>query len=140
MEQRAVPHLPSPRVRGEGCEAREADEGRAKNNIELAARFEQARIDIQKGSWDKPDNTFRSSMARQLLHVPCERQDLFGSRFEPIYSTYSRPLAETELPAEEFMRREVDPILDKINAHGLQSLTPRERQTLERARERIARD
>ncbi len=74
-----------------------ADEGRAKNNIELAARFEQARIDIQKGSWDKPDNTFRSSMARQLLHVPCERQDLFGSRFEPIYSTYSRPLAETAL-------------------------------------------
>jgi DNA-binding CsgD family transcriptional regulator len=34
---------------------------------------------------------------------------------------------------------EVDPILDKISAHGLQSLTPREREILETARKRIKR-
>lgn len=40
---------------------------------------------------------------------------------------------------EDFMRREVDPILDKISAHGIQSLTERERHILEKARERMRR-
>jgi membrane associated rhomboid family serine protease len=44
-----------------------------------------------------------------------------------------------DLPAEEFMSREVDPILDKISAHGFQSLTDRERQILEKARAKITR-
>jgi membrane associated rhomboid family serine protease len=48
----------------------------------------------------------------------------------------SAPLEEMDTP-EEFMRREVDPILDKISAHGIQSLTERERRILERARERM---
>ncbi len=39
-----------------------------------------------------------------------------------------------ELPPEEFISREVDPILEKISAHGLQSLTERERRILEQAR------
>jgi membrane associated rhomboid family serine protease len=43
------------------------------------------------------------------------------------------------LPAEEFISREVDPILDKISAHGFQSLTEKERQILEQARARISR-
>ena len=43
------------------------------------------------------------------------------------------------LPAEEFISREVDPILDKISAHGFQSLTERERQILEQARSKISR-
>lgn len=38
---------------------------------------------------------------------------------------------------EDFIRREIDPILDKISAHGLQSLTDRERRLLESARERM---
>jgi rhomboid family protein len=42
-----------------------------------------------------------------------------------------------ELSAEEFLQREVDPILDKISAHGIQSLTTRERETLEKARAKI---
>jgi membrane associated rhomboid family serine protease len=46
--------------------------------------------------------------------------------------------AESELPAEEFIRKEVDPILDKISAHGIQSLTERERKTLEAARKKMA--
>jgi membrane associated rhomboid family serine protease len=43
-----------------------------------------------------------------------------------------------ELSAEEFLQREVDPILDKISAHGIQSLTARERETLEKARAKMA--
>lgn len=46
--------------------------------------------------------------------------------------------AESELPAEEFISKEVDPILDKISAHGIQSLTDRERRILEAARKKMA--
>lgn len=43
-------------------------------------------------------------------------------------------------PSEaEFIAREVDPILEKIAAHGLQSLTDRERKTLEAARDKMGR-
>jgi membrane associated rhomboid family serine protease len=44
-----------------------------------------------------------------------------------------------EVPQEEFMSKEVDPILDKISQHGIQSLTDRERRILEAARARMAR-
>ncbi len=44
-----------------------------------------------------------------------------------------------ELPPAEFISREVDPILDKITAHGIQSLTPRERRILEAASAKIDR-
>jgi hypothetical protein len=37
------------------------------------------------------------------------------------------------------MAREVDPILDKIAAHGIHSLTDRERAILENARKKIRR-
>ena len=43
------------------------------------------------------------------------------------------------LPPEEFISREVDPILDKISAHGIQSLTASERKTLEAARKKMER-
>jgi len=46
--------------------------------------------------------------------------------------------AESEMPAEEFISKEVDPILDKISAHGIQSLTERERKILEAARKKMA--
>jgi membrane associated rhomboid family serine protease len=48
------------------------------------------------------------------------------------------PPAE-EQSAQEFLQKEVDPILDKISAHGIQSLTARERETLEKARAKINR-
>jgi hypothetical protein len=35
------------------------------------------------------------------------------------------------------MTREVDPILDKISAHGINSLTDKERKILEMARQRM---
>jgi hypothetical protein len=47
-------------------------------------------------------------------------------------------LAE-ELPPAEFISREVDPILEKISARGIHSLTEHERKVLEAARSRMAR-
>jgi len=43
-----------------------------------------------------------------------------------------------DLPPGEFISREVDPILDKISAHGIQSLTERERRILEAARAKMS--
>ena len=44
-----------------------------------------------------------------------------------------------ELPPAEFISREVDPILEKISAQGIHSLTDREREILEAARSKMAR-
>lgn len=41
---------------------------------------------------------------------------------------------------DEYMRREVDPILDKILAHGPQSLTEKERRILEQAPKRLRKE
>jgi hypothetical protein len=48
------------------------------------------------------------------------------------------PDIEVELPPEDFISKEVDPILDKISTHGIQSLTDRERKILEAARKKMA--
>jgi hypothetical protein len=45
---------------------------------------------------------------------------------------------EEDLPPAEFLTKEVDPILDKISAQGIQSLTDRERKILESARQKMA--
>ena len=42
-----------------------------------------------------------------------------------------------EMAPAEFLSKEVDPILDKISAHGIQSLTQHERRILEAAREKM---
>ena len=42
-----------------------------------------------------------------------------------------------DLSTDEFLKSEVDPILDKISAHGIQSLTAREREILEKARSKM---
>ena len=47
--------------------------------------------------------------------------------------------SEDDLSADEFVKSEVDPILDKISAHGIQSLTAAEREILERARDKMGR-
>jgi len=52
-------------------------------------------------------------------------------------SAASKP--DEELSADEFLQREVDPILEKISAHGIHSLTARERETLEKARAKMQR-
>ncbi len=45
---------------------------------------------------------------------------------------------DEELPTDEFVKNEVDPILEKISAHGIQSLSAREREILEKARSKMA--
>ncbi len=45
---------------------------------------------------------------------------------------------DEELSTDEFFKSEVDPILEKISAHGIQSLTAREREILEKARSKMA--
>ncbi len=53
--------------------------------------------------------------------------------------TSSRQARDSEnLPPGEFISREVDPILDKISAHGIQSLTERERKILADAQKKMA--
>ncbi len=65
-------------------------------------------------------------------------------RLAKVESWTSAPWAQNknapddDVPPEEFLSKEVDPILDKISAHGIQSLTPRERRILEAAREKMA--
>lgn len=53
---------------------------------------------------------------------------------------WRRPGAKpsADVPPGEFISREVDPILDKISAHGIHSLTPEERKVLEAARAKMA--
>jgi membrane associated rhomboid family serine protease len=65
---------------------------------------------------------------RQLVQAAAQMTRWRASREQP----------SAELPSEEFISKEVDPILDKISAHGIHSLTPRERQILEAARSRMA--
>jgi membrane associated rhomboid family serine protease len=49
----------------------------------------------------------------------------------------SNARGEEDLPPDEFLSKAVDPILDKISAHGIQSLTDRERRILQTAREKM---
>ena len=50
----------------------------------------------------------------------------------------SKARVDEDLPPDEFLSKAVDPILDKISAQGIQSLTERERKILETAREKMA--
>lgn len=76
----------------------------------------------------------------RFLHLP---QFLHRDRviITPPKRTWRSPPRKRrdDLPPSEFMSREVDPILEKISAQGIHSLTPREREILEAARSRMAR-
>ena len=50
-----------------------------------------------------------------------------------------KPGNTAEEESDDFLESEVDPILDKISAHGIQSLTARERKILESARHKMTR-
>ncbi len=56
----------------------------------------------------------------------------------PVWRQPAPPAAQ-DLPPDEFISQEVDPILDKISEKGIHSLTDRERQILEAARKKMAR-
>jgi membrane associated rhomboid family serine protease len=73
-------------------------------------------------------NRRRGEPARRLVKVGSTSAARWGR---------AKTVGQAELPADEFLSREVDPILDKISAHGIQSLTDRERRILEAARQRM---
>jgi hypothetical protein len=80
--------------------------------------------------WRFPKINFRRApRPRELVNAPAGS---FWKKAKP------RPDDEPPLPTGDFITKEVDPILDKISAHGIQSLTDRERRILEAARAKMA--
>jgi membrane associated rhomboid family serine protease len=78
--------------------------------------------------WPRLARRAPSASPRRLVRVSSGSSALWGR---------NRGGSLEELPPEEFLSKEVDPILDKISAHGIQSLTERERRILEAARQKI---
>jgi len=87
---------------------------------------------IKWGSWFQGSWTqWGAGARRRAVRLPVRAGVLQAAR---------RPRKNIEeLPSAEFISREVDPILDKISAHGIHSLTDRERQILEAARSKMVR-
>jgi membrane associated rhomboid family serine protease len=77
------------------------------------------------GAWQRFRQSFRRPEASRFARRPPMRFNAKGSA--------PRPEGDPD-----FISKEVDPILDKISAHGIQSLTERERRILEAARARMA--
>jgi membrane associated rhomboid family serine protease len=71
-------------------------------------------------------------VSRTTAH-PLRRRELAAVRRGPTKWRGPQPPVVEELPPSEFISKEVDPILDKISAHGINSLTPRERRILDAA-------
>jgi len=76
---------------------------------------------------------------RKMQHRPPRRRPLELVRTNGNAGAKTRRPSDDpeELPPAEFISKEVDPILDKISAHGLQSLTERERKILDAARRKM---
>lgn len=72
----------------------------------------------------------RREPLRPLVRVPRRTSAVWGQ---------GQGGVDEDLPPDEFLSKAVDPILDKISAHGIQSLTERERRILETAREKMVR-
>jgi membrane associated rhomboid family serine protease len=85
--------------------------------------------------------------ARQVLHGQWPQWHLFPRRERPRKVAVTRtrenkfwhsgPAEDEEGSSDNFLQDEVDPILEKISAHGIQSLTSRERSILEAARKKM---
>jgi rhomboid family protein len=85
---------------------------------------------IIQGRWHLPQWKFPSRRIKPREFVAARTgKNKFWS------SAANQP--DEDLSADEFLQREVDPILDKISAHGIQSLTSREREILEKARSKM---
>jgi membrane associated rhomboid family serine protease len=84
---------------------------------------------IMQGRWFQMRNPLRRSEPRPMVVAGAGRKSIWGASRERM----------AEEPTEQFMKNEVDPILDKITAHGIHSLTDRERKILEAARKKINR-
>ena len=74
---------------------------------------------------------------KKILKNPALIGTADESHLAPPRLVKPKPVPVEEKSAGEFLESEVDPILDKISAHGLQSLTTRERAILETARRKM---
>ena len=78
-----------------------------------------------QGRWHWPGRTRPRAFAR----MPTDKINFWRRKAaEP----------DEEQSTDEFVKNAVDPILDKISRKGIQSLTAREREILEKARDRMA--
>lgn len=66
------------------------------------------------------------------------KQPPASERWQQLEWDPPRPPSPKNGRPDQFIAEEVDPILEKIAAHGIQSLTQREREILEQARTRMA--
>jgi hypothetical protein len=86
-----------------------------------------------KGAGFSPPPLWLENMSASFRRLrPRRRQPQIQAR-----KAAEQPATAQELDTEEFISKEVDPILDKISQHGMHSLTPRERRILEKARQRM---
>ncbi|MGO8836392.1 MAG: rhomboid family intramembrane serine protease [Limisphaerales bacterium] len=83
---------------------------------------------IQGRSWQS-DFPSRRAGAGEFIARWAGKSSLWRSSANP---------PDEDLSTDEFVKSEVDPILDKISRHGIQSLTAGERKILEQARSRMA--
>jgi hypothetical protein len=97
----------------------------------FAGGFAFVRFFIQH-RWHLPQWKFPSRH-----YVPRELAAKRASK-KSFWNTTPIPPAE-DLTPDEFLQKEVDPILDKISERGIQSLTAREREILEKARSKMNR-
>ena len=67
-----------------------------------------------------------------------EKRELVNAGSGRVSVRRVQPQKAEELPPEEFISKEVDPILDKISQHGIHSLTDQERTILEKARKKMS--
>lgn len=74
----------------------------------------------------------------QRLRGPRSSKPIVKVRFPKSSSSQEEPNGRVEgIAPTDFISKEVDPILEKISAHGIHSLTERERKILEAARARM---
>jgi membrane associated rhomboid family serine protease len=75
---------------------------------------------------------------KKILKHPALIGAVEETKFIPSKLARKKAVVPEEKSADEFLESEVDPILDKISAHGIHSLTARERAVLESARKKMA--
>lgn len=74
----------------------------------------------------------------KMPQIGIKRREMATRRAGKGASWRSSPDDPDEASTTEFLKNEVDPILEKISAHGIHSLTAREREVLEQARKKMA--
>jgi hypothetical protein len=86
--------------------------------------------DFQPLPWESAWQRFRQTFRRPAAATRLARR--------PAVRSAAKGMVPREELDTDFISKDVDPILDKISAHGIQSLNERERRILEAARARMA--